>query len=52
MKNYEKPIASFLAFYSEKDLASEQSIADYTDVNANGESANVGTGGSKPDNWD
>ena len=49
MRNYEKPIASFLAFYSEKDIASTQSIQDYAGTNANGSipgfSGNTSVGG-------
>ena len=51
-QNYEKPMASFMAFYSEKDIAENQSVWDHTQTNPNEQSATVGSGGTKPDNWD
>ena len=47
-QNYEKPMASFIAFYSEKDLASEQSIADHVDTSTN---TSITVGDEMDSNW-
>lgn len=45
-QNYEKPIASFIAFYSERDITENNSIGTIDDyvTDANGTSGNLSLG--------
>jgi hypothetical protein len=49
-KIYEKPLANFLAFYSEKDITSEQNVNDYVGGDlSGGVSGGAGLGGEIED---
>ena len=52
-QNYEKPLASFIAFYSEKDIASNMPLGEYAGTGTaggSGVSGGAGIGGEVEDN--